>query len=436
MSPRLKVSIGQYSDKGRKPTNQDFHGARIPDEPLASLKGIAVALADGISSSDVSQIASQAAVAGFLEDYYCTSDAWSVKTSAERVLGATNSWLYSQTRNSQFRYDQDRGYVCTFTGLILKGTKAYIFHAGDARIYRLLGASLERLTEDHRIRISDEKSYLSRALGAAPHVDIDHQTLELEAGTLFVLMTDGVYEHVSEAFVVEALREPGPDLDAAAERIARAAFEHGSSDNLTLQIVRIDELPSPSGSDIVHDLSSLPFPPALEPRARLDGYVISRELHASHRSHVYLALDEATQAPVVIKTPGPDVRVDEVLLERFLLEEWVARRIDSLHVLAAVAQTRKRSAIYLVTEYVDGQTLRQWMLDHPSPSVEAVRGIIEQIARGLRAFHRLDMLHQDLRPENIMIDGAGTLKIIDFGSVRVAGIAEIEAGVAPGAILG
>jgi serine/threonine protein phosphatase PrpC len=436
MSPRLKVSIGQYSDRGRKPTNQDFHGVRIPDEPLASLKGITVALSDGISSSDVSQIASQAAVAGFLEDYYCTSDAWSVKTSAERVLGATNSWLYAQTRNSQFRYDQDRGYVCTFTGLILKSTKAHIFHAGDARIYRLLGASLERLTEDHRIRISDEKSYLSRALGAGPTVDIDYRTLELEAGTLFVLMTDGVYEHVSEAFILEALREPSLDLEAAAERIARAAFDHGSGDNLTLQLVRVDELPSPSGSDIVHDLSALPFPPALEPRTRLDGYVISRELHASHRSHVYLALDEATQTPVVIKTPGPDVRVDEVLLERFLLEEWVARRIDSIHVLAAVAQTRKRSAIYLVTEYVDGQTLRQWMLDHPSPPVEAVRGIVEQIARGLRAFHRLDMLHQDLRPENIMIDRAGTLKIIDLGSVRVAGIAEIEGGIAPAAILG
>lgn len=436
MSTRLKVSIGQYSDRGRKAANQDFHGARIPDEPLASLKGIVVALADGISSSDVSQVASQAAVAGFLEDYYCTSDAWSVKTSAERVLAATNSWLYSQTRNSQFRYDQDRGYVCTFTALILKSTKAHIVHAGDARVYQLRGTSLERLTEDHRIRISDEKSYLSRALGAGPRVDIDHRMIDLEPGMRLVLMTDGVYEHVGEAAVVEVLLEPALELEAAAERIARAAFDNGSDDNLTLQIVRVDELPSPSGGDVVHDLSSLPFPPALQPRARLDGYVIGRELHVSHRSHVYLAIDEATQAPVVIKTPGPDVRAEEVLLERFLLEEWVARRIRSLHVLAPDAAARKRSAIYLVTEYVDGQTLRQWMLDHPSPPVETVRGLVEQVARGLRAFHRLDMLHQDLRPENIMIDRAGTAKIIDFGSVRVAGIAEIEGGIAPGAILG
>jgi serine/threonine protein kinase len=56
--------------------------------------------------------------------------------------------------------------------------------------------------------------------------------------------------------------------------------------------------------------------------------------------------------------------------------------------------------------------------------LETVRGIVEQIARGLRAFHRKEMLHQDLRPDNIMIDRTGTAKIIDFGSTRIAGVAE------------
>ena len=62
-----------------------------------SLKGVAVVLADGISSSDVSRIASESAVKSFLTDYYCTSDTWSVKMSAQRVIAATNSWLHAQT---------------------------------------------------------------------------------------------------------------------------------------------------------------------------------------------------------------------------------------------------------------------------------------------------------------------------------------------------
>jgi len=64
------------------------------------------------------------------------------------------------------------------------------------------------------------------------------------------------------------------------------------------------------------------------------------------------------------------------------------------------------------------------MADNPRPDVETVRGIIEQLARGLAAFHRLEMLHQDLRPANVLIDAAGTVRIVDFGSVRVAGLAE------------
>jgi len=75
-------------------------------------------------------------------------------------------------------------------------------------------------------------------------------------------------------------------------------------------------------------------------------------------------------------------------------------------------------------EYIDGQTLSQWMVDHPKPSLDSVRDMVQQIAKGLQAFHRKEMLHQDLRPENIMIDRGGTVKIIDFGAVHVAGLAE------------
>ena len=82
MVDTLRLRIGQHSDKGRKDTNQDFHGIYQPKEPQLSSKGIAVAIADGISSSSVSHIASESAVTSFLEDYYCTSEAWSVKKSA------------------------------------------------------------------------------------------------------------------------------------------------------------------------------------------------------------------------------------------------------------------------------------------------------------------------------------------------------------------
>jgi serine/threonine protein phosphatase PrpC/predicted Ser/Thr protein kinase len=424
MPSQLKVSIGQYSDKGRKPGNQDFHGAYIPLEPQLSAKGIAVALADGISSSDVSHIASESAIKGFLEDYFCTSEAWSVKKSAQQVLVATNSWLYSQTRRSQHRYDTGKGYVCTLSAMVIKSTTAHIFHVGDSRIYRLRDKALEQLTNDHQVRVSEDTTYLSRALGMNPQLEIDYQALAVDKGDVFILVTDGVYEYSSPKFVINTVREHADDLNAAAKKIVAEAYRRESGDNLTIQIVRVDELPTRDADEIYQQLTELPFPPILDARSLFDGYKIIREVHASSRSHVYLALDEETNATVVIKTPSIDLQGDAAYLERFLMEEWIARRINSPHVLKPVLQTRKRNFLYVVTEFVEGQTLTQWLIDNPKPALETVRGIVEQIAKGLQAFHRMEMLHQDLRPENIMIDSTGTVKIIDFGSTRVAGVME------------
>jgi serine/threonine protein phosphatase PrpC len=432
----LKISIGQYSDKGRKVSNQDFHGACIPEEPQLSAKGIAIALADGISSSSVSQVASQSAVRVFLEDYYCTSPAWSVKKSAQQVLMAVNSWLFAQTQQSPFRYEKDRGYVCTMSALVLKSTTAHLFHAGDARIYRLRDDVLEQLTRDHRIQVSSEQSYLSRALGIEAHLDIDYQPLLLERGDVFVLATDGVHELVSARFMINAVKDHAGDLDAAARLMAREAFDRGAEDNLTALVVRVEEIPEQSVSEVQRQVTELPFPPALAPRMCFDGFTILRELHASSRSHVFLASCEEAAAPVVIKTLATELQGDVAHLERFLMEDWVAQRISNAHVVKAAARGRKRNFLYTVTEFIDGQPLSQWLIDRPKPSMEIVRGIIEQIANGLLAMHRLEMLHQDLRPQNVMVDGTGTVKIIDFGSTRVAGISEIESPIERSELLG
>jgi serine/threonine protein phosphatase PrpC len=428
MSSELNISVGQYSDKGRKDINQDFHGARIPKEPQLGSKGIAVAVADGIGSSQVSQVASQFAVTSVLEDYYCTSEAWSVKTSVERVLTATNSWLHSQTQKGQYRHDMDRGYVCALSAMVFKSTTAHLFHVGDTRVYQVRGRSLEQLTRDHRIWASEEQSYLSRALGIHPQLEIDYLSLQVERGDLFVLATDGAYEHVDAEFIIAAIDAQRDQLDRAAESIAAEAGRRGSGDNVTVQVVRVESLPAPQANEMYRQLSGLPFPPILEARMNFDGYRIVREVRSSSRSHTYLAEDAESGAPAIMKIPSIDLRDDPAYLERFLMEEWIARRIDSPHVLKPCPQTRKRNFLYVVTEYVDGQTLTQWMVDHPQPDVETVRGIVEQIAVGLRAFHRLEMLHQDLTPDNVMIDKTGTVKIIDFGSTRVAGILEMASG--------
>jgi serine/threonine protein phosphatase PrpC len=420
----LRVTLGQHSQAGRKPVNQDFHGAFVPAEPHLSTKGIVIALADGISSSAVSQIASAAAVRGFLDDYYCTSEAWSVRRAAQRILEANNSWLHAQTQRSDARFDKDRGYVCTFSALVLKGREAHLLHVGDARVYRLHAQALEQLSEDHRVRVSSVETYLGRALGAGPTVEIDYRSWVVEVGDIYLLATDGAYEYLDAAAVNEALTAQPDDFDAAAAALVATAMARGSQDNLTLQLVRIDALPEADVSHLHAEREGLRLPPPLRVGMNFEGYTIARELHVSSRSHVYLAVDQATGQNVVLKTPSIDMRDDPAYLDSFLLEEWIARRIDSDHVIKACVAERAREHLYVATEFLDGQTLRQWMIDHPSPDLGSVRNIIEQVAKGLQAFHRKEMLHQDLRPENLMMDRNGTVKIIDLASTHVAGLTE------------
>ncbi len=436
MSRSLSIVSGQYSVKGRKDVNQDFHGICEPKDSLLKSKGIAIALADGISSSQVSQEASKTAVTSFFDDYFSTSESWSVKKSATRVLSACNSWLYSQTRKSEFRYNLDKGYVCTFSGIIIKSATAHILHAGDSRVYRLLGKSLEVLTQEHRVQINADKHYLKRALGMDQQLELDYRQVNLSVDDTFILMTDGIYEFISDKEIAVLCETHRGDLNQAAKTIVQKALENGSDDNLTVQIVRVENLPDRNANEINHELSHLPFPPPLKPRMELDCFVIVRQLYLSPRSHVFLAEEKASKEQVVIKTLATELKEDPIATERFLMEEWIARRIDSVHVLKPCELNQERQYLYVVTEYIEGQTLTEWMNDNPKPKLDEVREIVRQIARGLLAFHRLEMLHQDLRPDNIMIDRSGTVKIIDFGSAWVAGIEELSPAPSENNILG
>ena len=86
---------------------------------------------------------------------------------------------------------------------------------------------------------------------------------------------------------------------------------------------------------------------------------------------------------------------------------------------------RKNSQfLYHVCEYLQGQTLGEWLHDNPKPSIAQVRDIMKQVISALRAFQRLDLVHRDLKPDNIMIDQYGHIKLIDYGTVFVASLDE------------
>jgi len=420
MSTRLKVSLGQSSDKGVKSLNEDFYGAYLPDDSMLDSKGIACAIADGMGSCANAREASEHCVKGFLNDYFSTAETWSVKSSGARVLTALNSWLLSNGNK-----DQAHGMVTTFSALVFKSTTAHLFHIGDSRIYRYRNGDLEQLTTDHRVWISEQNNYLSRAMGIDFHLDIDYKTVDLEEGDIFVMTTDGIHDYLNETQLKQQL-QASAELDDTADRIVQQALDANSHDNVTCQLIRIDGLPNQDANEVFNELIRLPFPPPMGPGMTIDGYEILDEVHASTTSQLYKVRDRDSGELFMMKTPSVNYADDPAYIERFYMEEWAGKRIHNDAVLKIYEQRRPRNFLYFIMEYIDGITLKQWMQENPLPDIRDVTELTERIIAGLRAFHRMEMLHRDLKPENIMLTDEGGIKIIDFGSVKIAGVQEIS----------
>jgi protein phosphatase len=425
MKKTLKVSIGQYSTAGVKQQNQDFHGVYLPEGHVLKQKGIACVIADGIGSSNVSHLAAETAVGSFLSDYYSTSDAWSTQTSAERVIRATNSWLYAQTQQSQGRFDKDRGYVCTLSALILKQQQAHVFHVGDSRIYRIRDHEIELLTHDHRVWLSSKEHYLSRALGADYRIEIDYRNIELKEKDIFLLMTDGVYEFVTDQQLLDLILVDA-DLNQLAKAFVEKALEQGSDDNLSLQVIHVEQLPELNQFHIQQDYV---FPQQLSKGEVFEGYVIDKILHQNHRSCLYLAHD-TQQQPLVIKTLGVDLQQDKYAVEQFQLEDWVSKRLKHDNLMQCYPHNTEKKYLFQCYEYLQGETLAQWLHRQEKPlNLDEILPILQQTALALNAMHRLEMLHQDIRPKNIIVlntESAMKIKLIDYGSTAVRGLVEIN----------
>ncbi len=431
LTGRIELATGLFTSAGPKPQNEDCLGIRIPDADLLPTKGIVACVADGVSAASAGKEAAEAAVIGFISDYYETPESWEVKTAGQRVLTALNRWLFSQGQG--FRA-AEKGCVTTFTAIILKSQTAHVFHIGDSRLYRHRAGELEQITRDHASRVSADTCYLTRALGLTASPRIDYHTFPIEVGDRFLLTTDGVHGELSLQDI-ESILTANADCQTCADALGEST--HLSTDNRSCILLDIQSLPDSDKNDVFRQLTELPIPPDLLPGQSIDGLHVERLISASKNSQLYLVSDmDDNNRNYVLKTPSISFEDDPSYLERFALEEWIGLRTDSPHLAKVIRRPRARRFSYIVLEMIDGPTLGRWIETNPRPPVEKVVEIIGQVVEGVRALHRRDTLHQDLKPDNIILGHDGQVKIIDYGSCRVGGISEIATPFERGSALG
>jgi len=424
----LQMDAAYSSTAGRKHHNEDCAGVYTPDDPyLRSSKGATLVVADGVSSAEAGREASRTAVKRFLEEYYQTPDTWSAGHCGEKILSTINLRLY---RKSHEFASESKGYLTTFSAVVIKSHTAHFFHIGDSRIYRLHRDQegefqLTQLTRDHTAVLDDNRATLSRALGMDNRLNVDYGRVPLEEGDVLLLSSDGVHDFIGEAQIIRLLEQDKPAEEISHE-LMDLALASDSDDNVTAVVAKVESLPDESLDDYSVKLTRLPFPPELSPGMKVDGYETIRVLFASSRSQLYLVRDCETGEELAMKTPSLNYEDDFSYIDRFIQEEWIGSRVKGENVVQIIRQTRPRTYLYYLMEYVQGQGLDQWIKEHQPVSPKAAIAIVKQIAEGLKAFHDNEAIHQDLKPGNVLITQDQRAVIVDFGSVYVAGLAELQ----------
>jgi serine/threonine-protein kinase len=158
-------------------------------------------------------------------------------------------------------------------------------------------------------------------------------------------------------------------------------------------------------------------------------YRLERPLGHGGMASVYLGRDTELDRPVAVKLLAENAAADAGLRERFVREARLAARLQHPNVVSVYDAGADDGRPYIVMECVEGETLSELLARRGRLPPEEARGLALQAARGLAHAHAAGLVHRDIKPQNLLLRGDGTLKVADFGIARAAeGTALTQAG--------
>ena len=140
---------------------------------------------------------------------------------------------------------------------------------------------------------------------------------------------------------------------------------------------------------------------------------------------VYTARDRNTDSIVAIKILKPHLQTDPVSLERFRREVFITRALQHPQIVPMYDLVRADDATYLVMEYVDGSNLKDYIALHAPLAVDAVLSILTQVLKILAVCHAHNVIHRDLKPQNIMVTADRIVHLLDFGIAKVLAVSDL-----------
>lgn len=142
-------------------------------------------------------------------------------------------------------------------------------------------------------------------------------------------------------------------------------------------------------------------------------------------SKVFRAREKKTGTVVALKILNPHLATDSISIERFRREIRITREIQHPQVIAIYDLVTREEPYYLVMEFVDGLSLKDYIRLHAPLPIETVVSILTQLFDALSLCHARNVIHRDLKPQNVMITVEGAVKILDFGIARMTALTDL-----------
>lgn len=242
-SALVQYAAAALSDRGRKrPGNEDAYGL--------SLEHGAFVVCDGMGGAAAGEVASAMAVDEVMRRLKSRTGADPLPQAAEAAIEAANLAIYTRSQGNR----KLSGMGTTLVALVAEEGRAWILNVGDSRGYLQRCGALRQITIDHslvdeqvrsgRMKPSEAehsplRNVITRALGTQSSVSADVFPIEVEAGDLFLLCSDGLTRELSDS-VLESLLALDLPLDGLCERLVKAANHAGGHDNITCLLVRAE----------------------------------------------------------------------------------------------------------------------------------------------------------------------------------------------------
>jgi serine/threonine protein phosphatase PrpC len=424
---RLEIAAGFATALGPRKDNQDFGAVHLGTAGEQALHGMVALVADGVSGSKAGRVASELAGRSFIDGYLDQNPLKGVAAAGVAALAGYNRWLHAKGRSDP----EMAGAATTFTALVMRGREATALHVGDSRAWHFRDGVLMRLTEDHVLAQPGLSHVLYRAVGIEPDLRLDTRAVPLKAHDRLLLTTDGVHGVVPEAALAQLMaRRASPEADAQA--IVDAAGAAETRDNATAIVIDVIRIGAVDQDAIGAEAAGLPIPPPPRAGDNVDGFRLERLLSDGRYTRVFVARDGEAAERLVLKFPKPALLSESGARGAFLRESFIGRRIDSPFVGRTLAlEAGRQSRLYIVQPLYAGRTLHARLAEAPLDIPEGVDVAI-RLARGVAALHRLGVAHRDIKPDNVILEANGGLKLIDLGVARLPRIEEFAEAEAPG----